>query len=60
LVEQAREVLAEVQAEMRAYYEGKPDAWQEAEPGERCLERLEVIEEALANLEELRATPRSR
>jgi hypothetical protein len=38
---------------MQQYYEGRSDTWQESEPGETFLERLQAVEEIQASAEEL-------
>ena len=49
---QACHLLDEVVSEMTLYQDERSERWQESVNGERFTERLEAIEEALANLQD--------
>ena len=53
LLSQAQWVLSQLSLEMQAYYEQRSEQWQESAPGESFQERLEAVQELLAQVEEL-------
>jgi len=52
MLNQACTLLDEVIREMTLYQDERSERWQESENGERFTERLEIIEEVLANLQD--------
>lgn len=54
LLRQTMLLLETVEREMEECYEQRSDKWQESEPGELFLERLETVREAQALLEQVR------
>jgi hypothetical protein len=44
------ELLA-IETKMQAYYDGRPDAWQEGDRGERLAERIESVRTAIDAVE---------
>jgi hypothetical protein len=55
LIRQARRLVEAAAEEMEEYYEQRSERWQESEPGEALLERLQSVQEAKSALEEVGA-----
>jgi hypothetical protein len=53
MTRQALLLLQTVEAEMQDYYEQRSEPWQESQRGERMAERLQLLQEAIAAVEEL-------
>ncbi len=50
---QAVSILEKAVSEMEAYYDCKPDTWQDSETGESICQMIEIIEDAVAAIREL-------
>lgn len=54
MIGQGRSLLETVVSEMEAYRDEKSQEWQESERGERFAERMELIEEIVSLMQDLR------
>jgi hypothetical protein len=54
MIGQGRSLLETVVSEMEAYRDEKSEEWQESERGERFAERMEVIEEIVSLMQDVR------
>lgn len=50
---QATCILEKALTEMEAYYDDKPERWQDSEKGEALCQTIETLEEAVAAIKEL-------
>ncbi len=50
---QAACILEKALTEMEAYYDDKPERWQDSQRGEALCQTIETLEEAVAAIKEL-------